>query len=167
MSDDTDEMLIALRQKNAELQALSGRTTPVLDGLVYCSPRCGFQCTRKAFDRATTEAAHLAHRLGPGWKPHVWENCGWHYEVSMLDGLVEVRPTLGIGGTLSGDWKVQGYSCWIQMEEQIIESAVTPEDAINKAKAKLYVNIAKTERLHSKMKAAFERADSRKLIAAP
>lgn len=138
---------------------MNERTTPVLDGLTYCSPRCGFRCTRRAFDRATTEAAHLAHRLGPDWTPRVWENCGWHYEVSMLDGLVEVKPDLAVGGgTISGNWKVEGYSCWIQMDPQFIERARTPEDAINKAKSRLYVYMARAELLHSKLRAAFERS---------
>jgi hypothetical protein len=27
-------------------------------------------------------ASLLSSRLGPGWKVRVWENCGWHYQVS-------------------------------------------------------------------------------------
>lgn len=57
------------------------RWTPVAQpGGIYCSPRCGGGCTREAFDAAAAAAEALAKRLGRGWKPHVWENLGWHYE---------------------------------------------------------------------------------------
>jgi hypothetical protein len=69
--------------------------TPVLRGGVYCSPRCGGKCTKKAFDRATKEADKLCKTLGPGWKPRVWENLGWHYEAAKGPFKVHVYECRG------------------------------------------------------------------------
>lgn len=52
---------------------------PVKRGPYYCSPWCGAKCTIVAFDAAGIKAKALADRLGPEWKPRVWENMGWHY----------------------------------------------------------------------------------------
>lgn len=55
------------------------RWTPVLRGDTYCSPACGAGCTKAAHDAAQRKAKALARRMGPGFKPRVWENLGWHY----------------------------------------------------------------------------------------
>lgn len=49
-------------------------------GGVYCSPACGRRCTLKEHDTAIKKAVKLVKELKEfGWKPHVWENLGWHY----------------------------------------------------------------------------------------
>lgn len=48
---------------------------------IYCSPACGGLCTYAAYTRAIHASAALARKLGPGWKPKVWENLGWHWRV--------------------------------------------------------------------------------------
>lgn len=63
--------------------------TPRHRGLIYCSPRCGGNCTRAAWNAAKANAARLAKDLGPGWKPWVWENLGWHYAAQK--GAAEVH----------------------------------------------------------------------------
>lgn len=63
----------------AEMKALSWKARR--SGPLYCSPACGGKCTWAAYTRANASAAALAKRLGIGWKPRVWENLGWHYEV--------------------------------------------------------------------------------------
>jgi hypothetical protein len=35
---------------------------------------------------AERAAAKLLRRMGPGWKPRIWENLGWHFEVHTDDG---------------------------------------------------------------------------------
>jgi hypothetical protein len=60
--------------------------TPVLDGAIYCSPSCGGHCTKAAYDAAVAAANKLAFEMGPKWKPHVWENLGWHYSVVDVSG---------------------------------------------------------------------------------
>ncbi len=52
-----------------------------LNGERYCSPACGGHCLREDYDRAVKLANALCKRLGDGWKPRVWENCGWHLSV--------------------------------------------------------------------------------------
>lgn len=48
----------------------------------YCSPACGFNCTWKAHQDAVAAANRLVTRLGKGWSKRVWENAGWHWEVT-------------------------------------------------------------------------------------
>lgn len=59
------------------------RWTPVRSGALYCSPACGGRCTHSEFMDATRGAEKLAASLGPRWKPHVWENLGWHYSAHL------------------------------------------------------------------------------------
>lgn len=63
---------------------------PVLHGRMYCSPACGAKCTKVAHDRAAMKAGELADYLGKGWKPRVWENMAWFWEVS--NGILSVTP---------------------------------------------------------------------------
>jgi len=53
---------------------------PKRRGVTYCSSACGHGCTWPQFVRARLAAKRLAKRLGPGWKPYVWENFGWRYQ---------------------------------------------------------------------------------------
>lgn len=107
------------RAKNSERTFPIGGWTPRLRGHIYCSPCCGAGCTKAAYDRAWRNAEALVKRMKtPGWKPHVWENCAWHYAIkrpfmklyvtaSKSDGkiqyhlLVDKRPD-ALGGC--GEW---------------------------------------------------------------
>jgi hypothetical protein len=75
---------------NANPVGLGDRWTPKLNGAIYCSPACGANCKKAEFDRATERAAALAARLGSGWRPQVWENLGWHFEVKKGAAAVSV-----------------------------------------------------------------------------
>lgn len=66
------------------------RWTPKLDGEIYCSPACGAKCKKIDFDNATAHAQALARQLGYGWEVRVWENFGWHFEVSKRGATVSV-----------------------------------------------------------------------------
>jgi hypothetical protein len=116
------------------------RGAPVLseDGSVYCSPRCGYRCTKVAFDRATAEASALAARMGDGWTPCVWENGGWYYAVTRGCAKIAVDLARPIN-VISGEWAVEGYSAWLEPQTgvnsgpcavQFIVHAETPEDAL-------------------------------------
>ncbi len=64
---------------------------PKLIGKQYCAPACGRGCTKSEYDRAVTLSNELVSRMkGKGWKPRVWENLGWHYEV--YNGYISVHP---------------------------------------------------------------------------
>lgn len=72
--------------------------TPRREGNTYCSPACGGGCTLEAYRKAEHEAIALASRLGPNWKPVVWENLGWHYKVVLRPGseaMLAVYPERG------------------------------------------------------------------------
>jgi hypothetical protein len=103
-------------------------TPKIQPGGIYCSPRCGGRCKRVDYDRAVTDAAALAARMGDGWQPKVWENLGWHWQIekgTALDGhavgdaLLEINPNRG-----------GGYTAWFQGAKQFIAEGQTPEDAL-------------------------------------
>lgn len=60
------------------------------DGSRYCSPACGHDCMAMDFINATKFATELATKMGPGWRPRVWENLGWHWEVEHPAAGVDV-----------------------------------------------------------------------------
>lgn len=66
-------------------------------GEIYCAPACGFECTWSDYQQAKRNAAKLCIRLDTafkvkGWKPHVWENLGWHYSAISSCGRIKVHP---------------------------------------------------------------------------
>lgn len=92
---------------------------PMLRGGIYCSPWCGGECTKVAFDLATEQAAALAERMGDGWKPRVWENLGWHWQVfkgktRYHAGLAEIHPAND--GT---------FSAWINSNVEGVGQVIT------------------------------------------
>lgn len=101
--------------------------TPVLrkDG-IYCSPGCGFKCTKAAHDEAQRNAALLAFALGPGWKPRVWENLGWHFKASLDSTEVECHVT---PPTKNCDQ----YTCYLNTNPQFVVKADTPNEVVTEA----------------------------------
>lgn len=116
--------------------------TPIEFGDVYCSTACGFGCKRAAYDRAVLEADVLAKKLGAGWAPKVWENCGWNYEA--VKGAAKVSPRRRPHGALTGDWSVVGYTCYLHTDKQRIADAKTPKRAVDLAITKALEGLQKT-----------------------
>lgn len=83
-------MSFVIDSGNVTPPSLPDRWTPRLNGEIFCSPACGNQCTRADFDLATHGAHTLVGQLGSGWQPHVWENCGWHFEAVKRNATVVV-----------------------------------------------------------------------------
>lgn len=83
-------MSIVIDNGNVTPVATPDRWTPVLNGKTFCAPACGFKCTKAAFDAATDGARALVNQLGGGWEPHVWENCGWHFEATRRGARVSI-----------------------------------------------------------------------------
>ena len=100
---------------------------PALRGDTYCSPSCGFGCSKAAFDQATAEAAALVKLLGEGWSADVWENWGWHY--AAVKGCVQIHPSIS-GRAITGGWEVTGYTCYFNTEKQHIARAKEAADAL-------------------------------------
>jgi len=97
-------------------------------GSIYCAPWCGANCTWAAFQEATKRGEALAKLLGDGWKPRVWENMGWFYEVT--NGILEVKTNRRRGKTT--------YSAWCQSNPQVIgDYYSTPQAAIRSLGAKM------------------------------
>lgn len=63
--------------------------TPVRDGDRYCSSACGRGCTYAEYRAATERARDLAQKLR-GWTVDVWENLGWHSEITSPCGRLHV-----------------------------------------------------------------------------
>lgn len=73
------------------------RWAPVRRGRIYCSPGCGFDCTYAEYKKQCEIANTLAARLGgsaEGWEPRVWDNLGWHHEVTKASMTVSFDGSL-------------------------------------------------------------------------
>lgn len=113
---------MATRRKTP-LRLRVGDWVPKRNGKYYCSPACGggHFCLHADFLLATRRANALVKLLGKTWKPRVWENLGWHYEVYLDtpalgghgEGLIEVYPTHYAHEPVS-------YSVFIQADPQIV-----------------------------------------------
>lgn len=101
--------------------------TPVLraDG-TYCSPGCGARCTKDAHDEARRNAALLVSAMGPGWKPRVWENLGWHFEARLDSSEVECH-------VMPPNRNRDRYTCFLNTNPQFVVMAGTPNEAVAEA----------------------------------
>jgi hypothetical protein len=104
--------------------------SPIRDGAIYCSPRCGYKCQHVAFERAHREAENLRASLGPQWTVRVWENCGWHY--SLTCGVIDLHVNVE-GNPRTGEWKIRDYTVFIQTKPQFVADGATPEEAFANA----------------------------------
>lgn len=75
--------------------------TPKLVGETFCSPNCGWRCTKADFDAATSLAQSIVAALGAGWEPHVWENLGWHGDAKRGESRVSLLPDGRYAATVS------------------------------------------------------------------
>lgn len=96
-------------------------------GATYCSPGCGAKCTWEKYQHAKRMARALAKRLGPGWKPEVWENMGWHWKAA------------GPGGALVYDQGIYGGGphYWCSIPPGVVQFqgvGKTPEAAFRRAR---------------------------------
>ena len=114
--------------------------TPVLRNGIYCSPACGGSCTKADFDKATREAKKLAKKLGGDWKPEVWENLGWHWNV--ING--EVRMSL----------RRDGYNCFTYQSPQYWGTGETPEEAIDAALRQAAATTHRAEEIENELRNA-------------
>jgi hypothetical protein len=73
-------------------------------GRIYCAPACGRGCTFAEYKEALKRSRAVASRLGPGWKPVVHENMGWHYYVSSPGGFISVFENAHINERKSTYW---------------------------------------------------------------
>ena len=76
----------------------------------------------------------LAKSLGPRWKPHVWENLGWHYTAISPCGQIEVSAhgLRSFWANIVGDDRHRQYAA----------TGTTPRDAVIRALTKAAVDIS-------------------------
>lgn len=133
----------------------TARQTPVSQpNGVYCSPRCGFKCTRAAFNQAHEEAAALCKELGEGWEPRIWENWGWNYEAVSIHMRVTPDLKYPCSGIVGG-WRIKGWTCWVNTQItpiQVIEARPTPREAVQAAKANAERQISQSLTMLKEMK---------------
>lgn len=109
--------------------------TPRRRGRLYCSPACGGGCTHAAFTKATRSAQALAERLGPKWKPRVWENLGWHFSAASDVGEVHDHGSNLGARRFWADLKADGsqFEAEGSTPEVAIENAIRPARELMKA----------------------------------
>lgn len=86
-------------------------------------------CTWVAYQKAKADAVALCKVLGPGWKPRLWENLGWHYEASHY----QMRVTYSKFGKV--------YTAWFNAIHQEIADAKSPRAAVEKAIAQMHAYV--------------------------
>ena len=91
---------------------------PMQDGKIYCSSACGRGCTLAEYEAAVKASEELAKHLGEGFEPRVWENLGWHWEVTGCNGRLKIH--LG----------EQETTVYLDLQKQFVVSRSTPEGAI-------------------------------------
>lgn len=113
------------------------RWTPILKGDIFCSPSCGGNCKKSAYDEALQASNIVASLLGEGWTPQVYENLGWYWQV--VKGNIEVIHSNN------------GYSAILQFsldEENYYfrSDDLEPRKAVEKVRNQLHEIIRKLER---------------------
>lgn len=127
---------------------VSNGWTPVLNGDLYCSPRCGCRCKKAEYDLAHANAAELAHHLGEGWEPRVWENCGWYWEATK--GECRIGPHIAAGREKDGKpsymlmWNFEPISSDNKVP-QIVLHGSNPGDLLGLAKQDARTFMARME----------------------
>lgn len=118
---------------------LDVRKIPVLRGEIFCAPFCGAKCKKSAYDNALQQSNEIALRLGSGWEPEVYENLGWHWQVTK--------------GTINVSSSVKGYYAQMKFEQQqnynFSAHDLDPRKAVQKVRDQLQDIIDKLERLHA------------------
>jgi hypothetical protein len=105
-------------------------------GAIYCSPACGAGCTKADFDDATERARLTCEALGPGWKPHVWENLRWHAQA--IKGQMGAAPLCEVTIERPGI----GYRCSLQTNPQFVTRSRSPRAAVRRALEQLRARTA-------------------------
>jgi hypothetical protein len=100
---------------------------------IFCDPRCGKGCTRAEHDRIVSIVGEVKAMCGDGWGHRIWDNLGWHYEVTSPCGRLRIQDASPYP---YGDFE-KGFECVISPPGEVhIDWAgfgETPHDAAKDA----------------------------------
>lgn len=119
------------------------RWTPIREGDVFCAPACGCKCKLADFERATAGAAELVAELGDGWRPRVWENCGWNFSAKKGSATVAYSEA---DGHFSASIDAGVFD---QRHEQFFANGSSPRAAMEAVLAEVEHKIAALKRTAS------------------
>jgi hypothetical protein len=132
-------MSYVIDNDSANAVSLGDAWTPKLNGEIFCAPACGFGCKKLDFDRVTERATALAKKLGDGWRPRVWENGGWHFEVTKGAATV----CLAAGGEYRASVR---FSFNDAHQNCVSESRIDPREAVEALIAQMNRRVATLSR---------------------
>jgi hypothetical protein len=122
---------------NVSPLSLGDRWTPKLNGAIFCSPACGFKCKKVDFDHAMESAATLANQLGNGWRPCVWENGGWYFEVKKGAATVSVDEAGEYTATIRFHFEDDHENCLSESRQDPREAVAALVERMNQRVATL------------------------------
>jgi len=121
---------------------------PAHKGNIYCSPACGGNCTKAAYDEAHRKGKKLAKRMGKSWTVRVWENLGWHYSAISPDGCTKIRENCYNGR--------YSYMAFIGVDKWAggvwAEHGKTPQEALRNTLAVARAEIAEKQQILEALK---------------
>jgi hypothetical protein len=119
-------------------------------GAIYCAQACGHGCTYEAYKKAQVAALKMAVRLsnvptdikGGKWKVRVWENLGWHWEVTKGSVSLYYNSARSYCAffNLAGPWG-----------GNLVVDGKTPEDAVGKLMAEVRLRLKSMTALASRL----------------
>lgn len=128
----------------------------------YCSPGCGCGCTKKDHDRAQSLGKALSERMGPGWKPFVWENGGWHYSANLQindSKNIQIHPECIYPSKehIEGTSK---YTVYLNTNPQFVTKHIDPHAALEEAANALREHANELQAAHSRLTQATRKIES-------
>lgn len=118
------------------------RWQPIRRGEIYCSPACGYNCTKASHELAQIRAERLAetlNRMAGGfsdWLPRVSENGKWNYYVSRNLAESHVRDECQMHEYLDSEGNPIRYWCSIIIAgKQFHDEGPTAEECLIKVMA--------------------------------
>jgi hypothetical protein len=68
-----------------------------------CARWCGRGCTQAEYEKAKKLSNEITAKLGAKWRPHTWENLGWHSGSVSVCGRLNVYPSYGAFSAFLGE----------------------------------------------------------------
>lgn len=99
--------------------------------------KCGAGCTEAEYQAACSESKATADKMGRGWRPRVWENLGWHWDLRYAQSGLQLHPS-----TVDGRWTAFLNAPSRMPGGKWVEDGRTPAEAIGAVLATARTEIA-------------------------